>query len=203
MTTPTETMDVLPVTQPAENMPGPPQGQWTYADYAALPDDGRRYEIIQGVLYVTPAPSLEHQEDSGLFTYHFVQHIHLPGLGRVFPAPCDVTLPDGTTVQPDVLVVLKTNTKTRFTRTRILGVPDLVVEIASPSTAGYDRRTKQDAYARAGVPEYWIADPATRTLDLRRLEEGAYRSLGVFQGKATLPTRVVPEFPVPVEQFFA
>ena len=77
------------------------------------------------------------------------------------------------------------------------------MEIASPSTAGYDRREKQNAYARAGVPEYWIADPASRTVEVLALEQGAYRSLGVFQGKATLPTKIVPEFPVRVGQFFA
>ena len=78
-----------------------------------------------------------------------------------------------------------------------------MIEIASPSTAGHDRRTKQDAYARAGVPEYWIADPYARTIEILRLEGGAYRSLGVFEGGDVLPSAELPELPVRVEQFFA
>lgn len=84
---------------------------------------------------------------------------------------------------------------------RIIGAPDLVVESGSPSTAGYDRREKQDAYARAGVAEFWVADPNAQTIELLVLDGGAYRSLGLFQGKATLPSRVAT-LPVHVEQFF-
>ena len=67
---------------------------------------------------------------------------------------------------------------------------------------GHDRTEKQKAYAHAGVPEYWIADPASRTVEVLTLEHGVYRSLGVFEGKAILPTRIVPDFVVHVEQFF-
>src|SRR5262249_15325923 len=104
-------------------------------------------------------------------------------------------------LQPDIIVVLNTHLEI-ITPSRIVGAPDLIIELASPGTAGYDRRTKQDAYASAGVPEYWIADPGTGTVELMVLENGAYRSLGVFRGQATLPSRVVPGLPVKVEQFF-
>ena len=70
-------------------------------------------------------------------------------------------------------------------------------------TVGYDRDKKQNAYARAGVQEYWIADAWSRTVEVFALEAGAYRSLGVFEGRATLPSQVVPGFPVHIEQFFA
>ena len=195
--------DVLPVVIPANNVPGPLQGNWTYADYAALPDDGKRYEIIQGVLFMAPSPSFSHQSSNIRIAHYLLVHVEFTGLGRVIAAPFDVELvPDGDTVQPDVMVVLKVN-EHRITSNRIVGAPDLIVEIASPSTAGYDRRNKQDAYARAGVPEYWIADPISHTIELLVLDGPLYRSSGVFQNQALLPSQIVPSLPVRVAQFFA
>lgn len=196
------TLDALPMVIPADHVTGPVQGQWTYAAYAALPDDGHRYEIINGVLYMAPAPTLGHQASNLRFARYLMQYVEDAGLGRVFPAPVDVELAPNVVVQPDVVVVLNANLDILMPE-RIIGAPDLVVELASPGTAGYDRRQKQDAYARAGVSEYWIADPLARTVEVLRLNEGAYRSLGVFTGQAQLPSTVVPGLPVPVERFFA
>ncbi len=186
----------------ADHVPGPGQGRWTYEDYAALPDDGQRYEIVDGVLFMTPSPSEWHQTAVGRFFRYLATHIEDTGYGRVYMAPFDVELAHDVVVQPDVLVILN-DSRNKITPSRIIGAPDLVVEVASPGTAGYDRRKKQDAYARAGVPEYWIAEPLTGTVEVLVLETGEYRSLGVFEGKATLPSRVIPELPVQVEQFFA
>lgn len=197
----TTTVDTLPVTTRADHVPEPAQGRWTYADYAALPDDGNRYEVVDGVLYMAPAPTIAHQSANNWFTYYLTGHIQVQGLGRVFAAPTDVELGPHDVVQPDVVVVLNT-TQANITPSRIVGAPDLVVEIASPSTTGYDRRQKQDAYARAGVREYWIADPNTQTVELLVLDQATYRSLGVFRGKAMLPSSVAT-LPVQVEQFFA
>lgn len=194
--------DTLPVVSPADEVRGPPQGRWTYADYAAIPEDGQRYEIIAGVLFMAPAPDTGHQAASTWFVYYLTRHVQIAGLGRVFSAPYDVELGPGTVVQPDVVVVLAANQEI-ITPQRIVGAPDLVIEIASPSTAGHDRRAKQDAYALAGVREYWIADPATRTVEVQRLEDDAYRLIGVFQGKSALPSAVAGTLPVRVEQFFA
>ena len=193
-------LDVLPVVTAAAPLVGPPQGRWTYADYAALPDDGNRYEIIAGVLYMTPAPGTGHQSVSARLVTFLVTHVEFAGLGRVFAAPVDVELAPDTVVQPDIVVVLSANLD-RITPSRIIGAPDLVVEILSPGTAGYDRREKQDAYARAGVGEYWIVDPGAQTVELLTLEQGGYRSHGVFRGQARLPSSVVT-LPVPIERFF-
>jgi Uma2 family endonuclease len=194
--------DTLPVVTPADHLPGPPQGRWTYAAYAVLPDDGKRYEVVDGVLYMAPAPTIAHQDASGWFFFYLTTYVRLAGSGRVFVAPVDVELAPNVLTQPDVIVVMNANLDI-ITPSHIVGAPDLVVEIASPSTAGYDRRTKQDAYARAGVPEYWIADADARTVEVLLLERGAYRSAGVFRGQATLPSQVIPGLPVHVEQFFA
>jgi Uma2 family endonuclease len=193
-------LDVLPVVTVAAPLVGPPQGRWTYADYAALPDDGNRYEIIAGVLYMTPAPGTGHQSISARVVTFLVTHVEFAGLGRVFAAPVDVELAPDTVVQPDIVVVLSANLH-RITPSRIIGAPDLVVEILSPGTAGYDRREKQDAYARSGVGEYWIVDPGAQTVELLTLDQGGYRSHGVFRGQARLPSSAVT-LPVPIERFF-
>jgi Uma2 family endonuclease len=195
------TADVLPVVAPADHVIGPPQGQWTYAAYAALPDDGRRYEVIGGVLYVAPAPTDTHQATSTWLIYYLTTYVQVPGLGRVFGAPLDVRMPGEDTVQPDVLVVMSANLG-RVTAEGVQGPPDLVIEIASPSTATYDRDKKLHAYERGGVPEYWIVDPIARAVEVFVAEENLYRSLGVFQGGAMLPSTVIPDLPVRVARFF-
>ena len=194
--------DTLPVVVPADHLPGPQQGRWTYVAYAGLPRDEKHYEVVDGVLYMAPAPTIAYQDASGWFFFYLTTYVRMAGAGRVFVAPVDVELAPNVVIQPDVIVVLNANLGI-ITPSHIIGAPDLIVEIASPSTAGYDRRTKQDAYARAGVPEYWIADADARTVEVLVLERGAYRSAGVFRGQATLPSQVIAGLPVQVEQFFA
>ena len=198
----TTTADSLPIVQRADEVPGPPQGCWTYEDYAGLPDDGNRYEVIDGILYLMPGPNTPHQGASTRFTSYLFFHVESAGLGRVFAAPLDVLLPRARPVQPDIVVVL--NQKLHLITYRgIEGSPDLVVEIASPGTRTHDRGRKLAVYADAGVPEYWLAEPADQTIEVLALEDGAYVSRGVFTGAATLPSRVLPDLPVRVEQFFA
>lgn len=195
------TTDELSVVTPADWVPGPPQGSWTYDDYAALPDDGNRYEIVNGVLIMAPAPSPEHQSIAVRIAYYMFPHIDLAGIGKLLTAPLDVDLGPKNVYQPDLVVVLNTHLD-RVAEKKIIGAPDLVVEVASPSTAAYDRLTKYEKYAHAGIIEYWIVKPKSRSVEVLVLEGREYRSLGVFNGQATLPSRVVPELPVRVEQFF-
>ena len=198
----TTTAESLPMVTRADQVPGPAQGGWTYEDYAALPDDGHRYEVIDGVLYLMPGPNPRHQGASARFTSFLLIHVEFAARGRVFAAPLDVLLPRARPAQPDIIVVL--NHKLHLITDRgIEGPPDLVVEIASPGTRTHERGRKLTVYATAGVPEYWLAEPADGTIEVLALEEGAYRSLGVFTGAATLPSRVLPDLPVRVEQFFA
>jgi len=189
------------VVAPANLLSGPPQGQWTYADYAALTAEGEYFEIINGVVYMSPAPNIAHQNANSLIHYYLNQYVRFKGLGQVLAAPIDVELAPKLVVQPDVVVVLKENLGILHP-SHIIGRPDLVVEIMSPSTAGYDRRVKQDIYAQYGIPEYWIADPASKTVELLKLSGPAYVSQGVYQGQAQLPTQIIPSFPVAVAEFF-
>ena len=195
--------EVLPVVAPAEYVPGPAQGHWTYDEYAKLPGEGRLYQIVEGVLYMAPAPNLNHQDVCGKITRFLGEHVSSGGLGKVFPAPTDVELAPGTVVQPDVIVVLKANAEVMHA-SRIIGAPDIVVEVASPSTATHDRHTKFQAYARAGVREYWIAEPDAKTVELLELDEKreSYITKGVYRGGAALRSSVLPDFATPVENFF-
>jgi Uma2 family endonuclease len=187
---------------PANHVHGPKQGHWTYEEYAALPDDGKRYEIMNGVLIVTPAPEPAHQSIAGLLTHYLIVAVQLKGLGRVYPSPIDVRLTSNKVVQPDVAVLLNANLH-KIGDKNVIGGPDLVVEIASPSTALYDRVSKSEAYEQAGVSEYWVVRTQEKAVEVLVLEDDGYQSLGVFSGKDTLPSRVAPGIAdVAVEQFF-
>ncbi|HLH60141.1 MAG TPA: Uma2 family endonuclease [Ktedonobacteraceae bacterium] len=198
----TMTSDRLPIVIPADWVPGPEQGEWTYKQYAALPNDGKRYEIVNGVLYMTPAPNIAHQDAVFEIASYIRAYVKVVNLGRVFIAPVDVELTPNMVVQPDVFVILNAN-HDKIKENRIIGAPDLIVEVVSPGTAIYDRHEKYNAYAYAGVQEYWIADPGTRTVEVLVLESGKYHSRGVFRGQALLPSQVLPTFSAHVEQFFS
>jgi Uma2 family endonuclease len=195
------TTERYPTVIPADWVPGPKQGEWTYSHYATLPDDGQRYEIVNGVLVMAPAPSPEHQSIAVRIAYYVFPLVDLAGIGRLFTAPIDVELGPKNVFQPDIVVVLNAHLD-RVADKKIIGAPDLVVEVASPSTAVFDRVVKYEKYASAGIAEYWIVKPTTRTVEVLVLEGEEYRSLGIFHGQATLPSQIVPDLPVRVEQFF-
>jgi Uma2 family endonuclease len=195
------TIGRLSVVVPADGVAGPKQGQWTYTDYAALPEDGHCYEVVNGVLYMSPSPNVEHQRIAKRIVAVLSRFVERTGLGEVFLSPLDVELSYGNVVQPDVFVLLDEHCD-RVMETHIIGAPDLVVEIASPSTARHDLSKKLDAYAYAGVSEYWIVTPGSKTVEVLVLEDGVYSSLGLFHGLAALPPRIVPNMSVRVEQFF-
>jgi hypothetical protein len=119
---------------PADHVAGPPQGHWTYEEYADIPDDDARYELLTGVLYMSPPPTDSHQFANNLIQTYLTIHVQFAGLGRVIGPPFNIILSPTDVVQPDVTVVL-TEHLDRITQRGVVGAPDLVVEIASPSTA--------------------------------------------------------------------
>lgn len=195
-----EQESVVPV-MPADWVPGPRQGEWTYEMYAALPDDGNRYEVVQGVLMMSPAPGTPHQGIIQRLSQYLDERIFTPRRGLVFTGPTDVKLSLGTVVQPDVLVILKEHVDL-VQEEGIIGVPDLAVEVISPSSATYDRLVKYRVYEQAGVPEYWLVNSKKQTIEVFVLEEGRYRSLGTFHGNQPLQSKIVPGAAAPVVQFF-
>ncbi len=146
----------------------------TYKEYEALPADGRRYEIHDGELSVTPAPSPQHQRVIGDLYTMLRQHVKSGGLGEVLLSPIDCILTDISIVQPD-LVYLDTARASLVSNRGIEGPPALVIEVLSPSTTEIDRSTKRQLYARHGVPYYWIVDPGARAVEAYVLSEGVYQ----------------------------
>jgi Uma2 family endonuclease len=135
-----------------------PRTVLTYEHYLELPNDGRRYEIIEGELYVSPAPTTRHQYVSMSLSARLFGHVRHRRLGRVLTAPCDVVLEQPSVVQPDILFVSRERRQI-ITGPNIQGAPDLVVEIISPSSTKTDQETKRDLYAKHGVPHYWVVEP--------------------------------------------
>ena len=159
----------------------------TYRDYAALPDDGQRYELHRGELSVTPAPGTRHQHAVVAFTARLHDHVTARRLGKVFVAPTDCILSDMTVVQPDVLYVAGDRLSLVSER-GIEGPPTLVIEVLSASTTRLDRERKRALYAEHGVPYYWIADPEGRTVEAYRLVGTAYVPAGrITNGPTALP----------------
>jgi Uma2 family endonuclease len=146
----------------------------TYSDYAQLPDDGRRHEIIDGEHYVSPSPSSAHQDASRHIQFQLYEHIEVEGLGKVYNAPMDLQLSDTDVVQPDLMVILREH-EHYISPSRIIGTPDLIVEIKSPTTAEHDRGVKRSLYQQYGVPEYWIVDVDSHTVERYVLEGDRYR----------------------------
>jgi Uma2 family endonuclease len=135
--------------------------EWNYARWEQLPDDGNRYEVIDGVLYMTTAPSNFHQ----WIVSRLYRLVGIPaedsGLAYALMAPVGLLMPGCDPVQPDFLLVRRANAGIIADR-RVRGVPDLIAEVLSPSNPEQDTEIKRAAYARAGVPEYWIVRPETR-----------------------------------------
>ncbi|HZG69233.1 MAG TPA: Uma2 family endonuclease [Herpetosiphonaceae bacterium] len=181
----------------------PKQGAWTIADWEQLPEDGNRYELIDGMLYVTSAPSTHHQWVNGRLYRLLSEYIdaQAPPPGLLFMPPFGVILPTGPVI-PDLVYVHMRNLHI-LTDKRIEGVADLLVEIASPGAAAYDRREKQDAYARSGVPEYWWVDPGSRTVEVLILEQtGRYRPHKLVERRSPIPSVQLPGLQFPVESIF-
>jgi len=149
--------------------PVPVRPHITYETLCGMPPDGQRYELFEGEAYMTPSPNLRHQFLVTRLLWAF--NVALRGASRVVPAPIDVVLSPDTVVQPDLVVVLENNAA--ILQDVIRGVPDLVVEVLSPSTAARDRALKFETYARHGVSEYWIVDDDVPCVEIYRLAPGS------------------------------
>jgi Uma2 family endonuclease len=159
----------------------------TYQDYAALPDNGQRYEVHDGELRVTPAPTPLHQIVLFNLAKALDAHVAARGLGRVMVAPLDVILSDRpgetTILQPDVIFLARERLQAMSARA-IEGPPTLAVEILSPSTSLVDRTVKRDLYAHYGVPYFWLVDLEARHLEARVLRGGRYGAAMLVSGTA-------------------
>ncbi len=174
--------------------------RFTYDDYVLLPED-RRYEIVDGELLLTPAPTPYHQTVAmrlGFLLHAFVEREQR---GQIFIAPCDVVLSRFDVLQPDIFFV-------SGERTSIIGekyiseAPDLVVEVLSPSTADRDRVAKARQYAKFGVREMWIADPETHTIEVFVNSSEGFRREALYAGADVLRSPIIPGLEIPLDRVF-
>jgi Uma2 family endonuclease len=187
----------------APRVEGPPQGEWTFADWEQLGVDGEnRYEVIDGVLYMTTAPKNLHQ----WVISRLIKHVGFPaedGYGAFWAvAPIGVLMPGADPVQPDFLIILSENIGIIHDG-RIRGVPDLIVEVLSPGSVEYDEGVKLEAYARAGVPEYGVIDPRARRLRLYTLSKGSvYPPPREFSADDAISFACLPSISFPLAALF-
>lgn len=164
--------------------------RWTYEEYYRL-DDDQRHEIIDGNLLMAPSPDMWHQDWLNEINLLVTPFVKRRKLGRTFIAPFDVVLDSENTVQPDLIFVAATNLDIIKPRA-IFGTPDLLIELISPSSVRRDRYDKKDLYARFGVKEYWIADPANKSLEILTLKEGRYELHCAAEIKGKLTSLALP-----------
>jgi len=174
---------------------------YTYEAYCYLPADGKRYEIIDGELYVSPAPSPFHQTVSRRLQQALMRQLEDTGIALIFNAPIDVIIGETTVVQPD-LAVLRCTRKELITNRGIEGPPDLVVEILSPSNKGNDLFLKRSAYAHHGFGEYWIVDPDLGAINVLRLTPSGYELFARFDRAGTVSSPSFAEISVPLAPVF-
>ena len=164
----------------------------TYDDLQAMPDDGHRYELVDGVLIVTPAPVRLHQRAVArllalLMAAAADEH-------EVLPAPFDYKISESTVLEPDLIVARKAD----FGEKNLQRTPVLVIEVQSPSTRRIDLGTKRLAFEAAGVPFYWLVDPDELSLTVLELVDGTYREAarvegeGAYEASEPFFVRVVP-----------
>jgi len=174
--------------------------RFTYEDYLLLPED-RRYEIVAGELFLTPAPTPYHQTVAmrlGFLLHAFVER---ENLGQVFIAPCDVVLSRFDVLQPDIFFIAAG-------RLSIIGekyisdAPDLVVEVLSPSTADRDQVAKAKQYARFGVAEMWIVDSDAHAVEVFRNSPESFRREAVYSATDVLRSPAAPGLELRLDRVF-
>ncbi len=178
----------------------PSQGQWTEADYFALPDTNRFIELSEGELIMPPHPTHTHQQIVGKLYRAMYDFVAERDLGTVQFGPLPVRLWPGKIREPDILFVAREHSD-RIGE-QAYGPPDLVVEVLSPGTRRTDRLDKTVEYARAGVREYWIVDPHGQAVEVFILREGAYELLGKWDRGEEACSEVLAGFKIAVDEVF-
>jgi Uma2 family endonuclease len=181
-------------------MSAPGSLRFTYEDYVRLPDE-RRYEVIDGELYLTPAPTPYHQLVGKRIGFLLDTYVQSGGLGEVFLAPCDLVLSKFDVLQPDVFFIAEER-RSIIGEKYISEAPDLVVEVLSPSTADRDRVKKAARYAKFGVKEMWIADPAAKTIEVYVASEGEFRRDREYVEPDVLRSPLLPGLEIPLARVF-
>ena len=174
--------------------------KFTHADLLTFPEDGKRREIIDGDMFVTPAPESPHQNIIWNLTGLFWDYLKEHPIGKVMISPMDVIFSDFDVLEPDLIFIL--NERTDIIQDWVRGSPDLVIETLSATTAARDRGVKLRAYGRFGVKEYWIVDPDESTVELYRHTPEGYELTRTFHRGETFTSPLLPDFAAPGEAVF-
>jgi len=176
----------------------------TYDEFQTLPRDGsKRFELIEGEVFMTPSPNTKHQMAAGNLHFALRRFIDDHDLGRVFFAPYDIVFSRWTALEPDLLFIRKERLSI-ITDANVQGAPDLVIEILSPSNKEYDRETKHRVYEEAGVAEVWYVDPEKRSVEVLNLgPDRRYEVTAKLSGNAAIVSKVLPGLPLTLDEVFA
>jgi Uma2 family endonuclease len=173
----------------------------TVENYKLLPETGPRYQLIQGDLYMAPAPNRFHQEISRNLQFELHSYLKRNLIGKLFNAPFDVYLDEVNVFQPDIIIVLNERLQI-LTEEGAEGAPELVIEILSPKTRRLDLVNKKQEYARAGVKELWFIDPEPRTITIHRFASDGTEEIRQIDEKGTLSTELLPGFNIAANTIF-
>jgi len=166
------------------------------------PDDSLRYEVIDGDLFMTPAPSWQHQSALMRLSLLVGAWVYGHALGSVVQAPTGVVLDEEDGVQPDLVYVSRERAHLISER-GVEGAPDLVVEVLSPSTESRDRGVKMRRYAAAGVPHYWLLDLRAKALEAYALGANGYDEAGIFGPGTVFRPALFPGLEIPIDTLWA
>lgn len=172
----------------------------TYNDYINI-DDNNRYEVFHGELRMVPAPSTDHQGISTNLSFLIYKFVKEKGLGEVFHAPIDVVFNDDEVYQPDIIFI-KGERRNIIKKNAIHGVPDLVVEILSPSSTFYDTVEKKEVYRKYGVQEYWLAFPDEKGIEVLTLEKQGYLEFCKARKKGMVKSKMLEGLEVDLKEVF-
>ncbi len=175
----------------------------TVADLEVLPDDGNRYELFEGELFVSRAPSLSHQRILG--NIHALLRIYVAQnpIGEIVLTP-GVIFDEANSAIPDAVFLTNQQVNNIGSGERIFEAPELAIEIVSPGkeNARRDREVKRQVYGRYGVKEYWIADPEKCALEIYRLEKHTLKLVAILVDEDEITTPLLPDFSCTANQIF-
>jgi len=174
----------------------------TFAELQAWPDDGRRYELYDGEVVVSPTPFPRHQRVASHIGDVLRDYEHRSG-GLVFSVPIDIVFSEHNVVQPDVVYFREARRHVIDMMAATRAAPDLAVEVLSRSTQARDRGRKMQMLARFGVPEYWIVDPIKNTLEIYVLRGPEYERVGAFDEHQEVRSPTLPDLSFPAARAFA
>jgi len=185
-------------------MPHASGARLSWDDLRFLPEDGLRHEIIDGEHFVTPSPVWKHQAIVTNVGVAIHSYLRTHRIGTVMFLAMDVILSPHDVVEPDLLYFSRERERTFEPSDWVKGAPNLVMEVASPSTKRRDETLKRRLYERFGVDEYWLVDPDTQTVVVLRLENGIYREAArlTAAGGDALTTPLMPGWSLMVKECF-